>query len=456
MIIPIVSIPMSIAEGLSSYEDLFPRSETFEHIQQYCTGMVVLEKPSILRMSHCLVDGASQSSLNKAVTCSPWSSEGVNQRRHELIQGYHQHGFSVGILDSTLIHHPRGQSIYGVYKYFDYVDGCYTHAIQLVTSAISTNDRTDGFDDRIYHRSFETQERNYLEYTAKRDSASISSVIEENEPKQEAFRVRLMELLCYQRNRLAAKTKNDLAVELIDAMEASAFAPNAYAVDSSLFTLSVTERIEYYNKPWVADSQKNRVLFYKGERYNCETFEQTLPLDAFREINLTIRGNNRTYWVFTCCVRIRQYGKVRLTIIYDNPERKGEPIYVFTKMLVWNAKKILSVRLHRWDIEPFQEQIKPFLGAESSQLQNEDGVRKHLTLVFVVNSLLQSLDLSDPISDVSMQWPKDVKPTFGQRCRRIILEVFYNLIDNIQQLLKQKNNTVSEVFQTLFRRLIYV
>jgi hypothetical protein len=57
MIIPIVSIPLSIAEGLSCYEDLFPRSETFEHIQQYCTGMVVLEKPSILRMSHCLVDG---------------------------------------------------------------------------------------------------------------------------------------------------------------------------------------------------------------------------------------------------------------------------------------------------------------------------------------------------------------------------------------------------------------
>ena len=34
MIIPIVSIPSSIAEGLSSYEDLFPRRETFEHIQQ--------------------------------------------------------------------------------------------------------------------------------------------------------------------------------------------------------------------------------------------------------------------------------------------------------------------------------------------------------------------------------------------------------------------------------------
>ena len=64
--------------------------------------------------------------------------------------------------------------------------------------------------------------------------------------------------------------------------------------------------------------------------------------------------------MFTCTVRIRRYGKVRFAIIYDNPDKQGEPIYVFTNMLVWN--KILSVRSHRLDIEPFHEQIKQFLG----------------------------------------------------------------------------------------------
>jgi hypothetical protein len=249
-------------------------------------------------------------------TGSPWSSEAVNRRRHELCRHHHQNGFSVGILDSTFIHHPRSESIYGVYKYFDYVEGCYTSAIQLVTAAISTNDRVDGFDYRIYHRSFERQERLYLEHTA----------IGEDEPTREPYLQRLMELLCYQRNRMEAKTKSELAVELIDAMEASAFAPNAYALDSSLFAPDVIERIQHYKKPWVADSKKNRILTYKGQRYNCETFEQTLPLDAFRKITLTIRKSPRTYWVFTCCVRLRQYGKVRMAIIYDNPERKGDPV----------------------------------------------------------------------------------------------------------------------------------
>ena len=305
MIIPIVSIPSSIVEGLSFYEDLFPRRETLEHIQQYCTGMVVLEKPSILRMSHCFVDGPSQSSLNKAITVSPWSCESVTKRRHELIRHHHQNGFSVGILDSTFSHHPRGESIYGVYKYFDYVQGCYTYAIQLVTSAISTNDRVDGFDYRIYHRSFQRQEHLYLQHTH----------ISENETKREPCLRRLMDLLCYERNRMEAKTKNELAIELINAMEASTFAPNAYALDSSFFTPEVIQRIEHFNKPWIADSKKNRVLFYKGRRYNCETFEQTLPDKVFREITLTIRGSQRTYWVFTCCVRIRRYGK-----------KKGNPL----------------------------------------------------------------------------------------------------------------------------------
>lgn len=162
MIVPIVKIPTSIANGLLIYRSLFPRSETYQHIQQYCTGLVVLEKPSIARMADCFVDGPSQSSLNKAITTAPWSEQAVNHKRLESIVPHHQNGLTVGIVDSTFIHHPRGQNIYGVYKYWDYVENRYTYAIQLVTAAISTGERLDAFDYRIYHRSFETQEKAYL------------------------------------------------------------------------------------------------------------------------------------------------------------------------------------------------------------------------------------------------------------------------------------------------------
>jgi hypothetical protein len=68
------------------------------------------------------------------------SGQNENERL-ESIQQYHNSGFTVGIIDTTLFHHPRGQNIYGVYKYWDYINKSYIYAIQLVTSAISTNDR---------------------------------------------------------------------------------------------------------------------------------------------------------------------------------------------------------------------------------------------------------------------------------------------------------------------------
>ena len=445
MIVPIVSIPPSIASGLSGYKDLFPRCETYQHIQEYCTGMAVLERPSIQRMSQCFVDGPCQSSLNKAITASPWSEEAVNQRHVELIVPHHRNGFTVGILDSTFIHHPRGQSIYGVYKYWDYVEKQYTYAIQLVTAAVSTNDRLDGFGYRIYHRSFERQEHLYLEHTA----------LPDDKPDIDTLRNRLVELLSFQLHKRQARTKSQLAVELIDEMESSGIAPNAYAVDSGLFAPEVIDRIEQSDKPWVADSAKNRVVYYKDQRYNCETFQQTIPKESFKEVTVHIRGQERTRWMFSCTVRIRRYGKVRFAIIYDNSDKHGEPVYVFTQMLFWDIHKILSVRLHRWDIESFHEQIKQFLGAEYSQLQTEQGVRKHLTLVFVMNSLLKSIELSAPIGELPMDWPEDVQPTFGHRCRRIILEVFHDLTQTIHHWIEAKAKTVKEIFGSLFKRLLY-
>ena len=114
------------------------------------------------------------------------------------------------------------------------------------------------------------------------------------------------------------------------------------------------------------------------------------------------------------------------------------------------------MRCHRWDIEPLHERIQQFLGAEDSQLQTEAGVRRHLTRVFVVNSLLKSLDLSQPIGDLPMTEFQDVSPTFGQRCRRILLEVFYELIQTIHRWLEEGQMTPTQIFEILFKRLLYV
>ena len=448
MVVPIVAIPPSIEIGLAPYRDLFPRIATYPHIKEYCTGLVVLEKPSINRLAACLVEGPAQSSIKKALTRSPWSGDAVNERRLEQIKKPHRgKGLTIGIIDSTFSHHPRGEEkIYGVYRYWDYVNGCYTYAMQLVTAAIATGDRCDGFDYRIYHRFHQQAELAYLEHT--------------RPPPDELDRGkwlrRLLELLAYDLHRRQHQTKPPLAAALIEQMEESAVAPDVYTVDSARFAPVVIEAIEKQGKPWLADSEKTRLVFWQGQTCNCETFAQSRPNEAYRPVMLKRHGQEKTFWVLTCVVRIKKYGKVWLAVIYDQPDRQGQPMYCFTRMLTWNAQKIVQVRCHRWDIEPLQEQIKQFLGAEGSQLQTEAGVRRHLTLVFMVNSLLKSLDLSQPIGDLPMTEFQNVSPTFGQRCRRILLEVFHALMQTMARWLKENQMTPSQVFEILFNRLLYL
>ena len=112
------------------------------------------------------------------------------------------------------------------------------------------------------------------------------------------------------------------------------------------------------------------------------------------------------------------------------------------------------MRTRRWDIEPFHEQMKEFLGAEDSQLQNEKGIRQHLTLVFVVNSLLQSLKMDKPVAGLSMEGRReDSQWTFGQRCLRIVLEVFENLIHRIIKWFSEEELAPHEIFQKLFMKI---
>jgi hypothetical protein len=114
-----------------------------------------------------------------------------------------------------------------------------------------------------------------------------------------------------------------------------------------------------------------------------------------------------------------------------------------------------SVPRQSFTRQPLHERIQQFLGAEDSQLQTETGVRRHLTLVFVVNSLLKSLDLSQPIGDLPMTEFQDVSPTFGQRCRRILFEVFHDLIQTLARWLEERQMTPGEIFETLFKRMLY-
>jgi hypothetical protein len=61
-----------------------------------------------------------------------------------------------------------------------------------------------------------------------------------------------------------------------------------------LFAPAVIETIEKHGKPWLADSEKTRLVFWQGQTFNCETVAQSRPEQAYRPVTLKRRGREKT------------------------------------------------------------------------------------------------------------------------------------------------------------------
>jgi len=116
-----------------------------------------------------------------------------------------------------------------------------------------------------------------------------------------------------------------------------------------------------------------------------------------------------------------------------------------------------SVPRQSFTRQPLHERIQQFLGAEDSQLQTEAGVRRHLTLVFVVDSLLKSRDSeSTHRGSANGRVPKRVAHVWSTLSPHPVGGVFHDLIQTIARWLKENQMTPSQVFEILFNRLLYV
>ena len=149
---------------------------------------------------------------------------------------------------------------------------------------------------------------------------------------------------------------------------------------------------------WHADAQAvgvrgGRIVFVGGERQHVAAFRQGLPSAAYQPVAV----GDTTYWAFTKVVHMSTVGKVRLTISMDNPALTGDPRYLVTRQLHWNAGTILNAYDKRRQTEPFYRDEKHHLGFEACQLRDEPGTIRHWYLTFLAYSLCQlQIALSRP------------------------------------------------------------
>lgn len=125
----------------------------------------------------------------------------------------------------------------------------------VATSSISNGQRVDGIAVEVQHPNYEKEELAYLEMTA---SSSYEQM--------EQVRERLLELLHYQKNRLAYPQRTEIAVDIVRQLESEGKFPNAdYAFDQGVLSRPLTEVIEEKGKHWVTEIERSRNILWNDQ-----------------------------------------------------------------------------------------------------------------------------------------------------------------------------------------------
>jgi hypothetical protein len=412
------------------YRDLFRRSEGFEYVSRYVTGLLVSPNKTSQGIYAAQVwegDGPSYRAMHEAVFEAGWDAEELLPRHRRLIAPEHRHrGREVIALDWTLVHHERGPHIYGVTKSYDYVERRMAQFQTTVTAVIANRQVIDGIDAQIQVPNRCKEEETYLKAT-----------VQVSYEQMEQARTRLLELLHHLEHRLAYKKRTEIVVEMVKQLEEEGNFPQAdYAFDNGVLTLELTRLIESKGKHWVSEIESSRLILWHDAWRRVDEVATELRQqhpESFRRVSVRCRnGERKEFWAFTKTVRLKKYERKRLAMVHERADLSDTPRFLLTDAVHWESGRMIETWSFRWAAEVFHEFSKQGTGLEAAQVRNEEAVNRHLRLSCLAQSILQR---TPTVASTSEQFAfAKGAITFGQRCRAITREVFSSLLSLAQRL----------------------
>ncbi len=437
--LPLVGIPKTVAQFLKQYRNVFCKEAGWKHISRYINGLLMSPNKTLQGIYSQLVqDGkekVSRRAMHEAVFEAGWKQEKLMEQHRRVISPIHQgKGREIIALDWTFSYHPYSEKIFAAKEAYDYVNRCWSCYQTVVTASISNGQRVDGIAVEVQYPNYEKEELAYLEMTLK-----------DNYEQMEQVRERLLELLHYQKNRLAYRKRTEIAVDIVGQLEREGKCPHAdYAFDQGVLSRPLTKIIEESGKHWVTEIERSRNIMWNAQWQRVERVAEELKTEhpeSFRHKLVRCRnGEQREIWAFTKVVRLKKYGRKRLVIIHEKPDLSDSPRFLLTDALHWDASRVFATWTYRWSVEIFHEFSKQFVGFESAQLRNEEAVKRHFCLSCVAQSILQQASCSGGKSERFNSAPEN-ESTIGQRLYTLTREALHNLLELSQNLFVQGNST---------------
>ncbi len=432
--LPLVGVPPTIAAIFSNYRDIFCRQEGFDHVSRYMTGLLLSPNKTLEGIHSQLFwskgKQVKRRAMHAAVFEAGWKSEELMPRHREVVSRDHRgKGREVIGIDWTLTHHERGPKIFGVKRAYDYVDKRMSNYQTVVTATIANREMIDGLEVVVQIPDYQKEELVYLKMTSQQNYESRAEVLE-----------RLEELLYYKKNRLTYRKRTEIAVDIVRQLELEGHFPKAdYAFDNGVLTVQLTQLIEKHKKHWVSEVECSRNINWKGDWRRVDEIAahlRTFHPESFRFYQVCSRnGKIKSFWAFTKTVRLKKYGKKRLVIVHEQEDLGDEPRFLITDALHWESRKVIQTWSYRWPIEVFHEFGKQLTGLESSQVRNEEAVKRHFRLSCIAQSLLQRATCQGQTSE-KFKFAQ-TKQTIGQKVYSLTREALKQLLSLVESLLAQ-------------------
>ena len=443
--IPLVGAPPTIAAGMKKYREVFCRDEGFDHVSRYVSGLVLSENKTLQGIYALQVwpewEEVSRRAMHAAVFEAGWSNaELMKAHRREVAVTHRGRGREVISLDWTQAHHERGPQIYGVKESYDYVNRRESMFQTVVTAVVSNRELVDGLAVEVQPPDFAEAEMEYLVMTRQEAYTQI-----------EELQKRIVELLSYQRNRLAYRKRTEMAVEIVRQIEDEGHFQEAnYAFDNGVLTLVLTRLIEGRGKHWVSEIECSRHINWEGRWRRADEVDDELRTrhpESFRPIKVKGRnGKERKYWAFTKVVRLKRHGRKRIAIVHEKEDLSDAPRCLLSDALHWESGRVIETWNYRWPAEIFHEFSKHVAGFESAQVRKEEAVKRHFRLSCVAQSLVQRVACSGGKSE-RFEFA-DEKATVGQKVYTISREALAGVLQFAQGLFAQRR-TLDQVLQVL-------
>ena len=333
--LPLVGIPRTIAKFLKSYRQVFRKEAGFKHISRYINGLLICSNKTLQGIYNQLVwDGdnkVSRRAMHEAVFEAGWQQQEFMKEHRNKIGAIHSgKGREIIALDWTFSYHPYSEKIFGAKPAYDYVNRCWSCYQTVVTAVVSNAQRLDGIAVEVQPPNYEKEELAYLNMTVK-----------ESYEEMEQVRERLLELLHYQKNRLAYRKRTEIAVEIVSQIETEGQFPHAdYAFDQGVLSRPLTELIEAKGKHWVTEVERSRNIMWHDQWQRVDQVAEELKADhpeSFRHKSVRCRNNEpREIWAFTKVVRLKKYGRKRLAIVHEKSDLSDAP-----RFLLESVRKLL-------------------------------------------------------------------------------------------------------------------